>query len=62
MFRVLHAIVRATHDHISVITVMTETETKLRVHPAPSVHILAAGRIALETCAPGVCMLLQNYE
>ena len=35
--------------------------SKLRVYPAPCVHILAAGCIItdFETCAPGVCMLLK---
>ena len=31
---------------------------KLRVHPAPCVHMLAAGCTGFSTCAPGMCMLL----
>ena len=30
--------------------------SKLRVHPAPCVHNLAAGCKHFSTCAPGVCM------
>ena len=36
--------------------------SKLRVHPAPGVHILVAGCIDFETCAPGVCMLFATFE
>ena len=32
---------------------------KLRVHPAPGVHILTAGCTGFDTCAPGVCMGFQ---
>ena len=35
--------------------------SKLRVHPAPCVHILAAGCTDFSTCAPGVCMLFLTY-
>ena len=31
--------------------------SKLRVHPAPCVHVLAAGCRDFSTCAHGVCML-----
>ena len=36
--------------------------SKLRVHPAPSVHILAALYIVLGTRAHGVCMFLQTFK
>ena len=36
--------------------------SKLRVHPAPSVHILAAGCMDFKPSAPGVCMYIQHYE
>ena len=36
--------------------------SKLRLHPAPCVHILAAGCIDFETCAPGVCMVFPNFK
>ena len=29
---------------------------------APCVHILAAGCMQFETCAPGVCMLFPNFK
>ena len=34
--------------------------SKLRVHPAPGVHVLAAGCMDFKPCAPGVCMYIQN--
>ena len=34
----------------------------LRVQRAPGAYISAAGCTAFETCAPGVCMLLQNCK
>ena len=36
--------------------------SKLRVHPAPCVHILAAGCIDFSNCAPGGCMVFPHYE
>ena len=36
--------------------------SKLRVHPAPCVHILAAGCIDFSTCAPGGCMFFPHNE
>ena len=36
--------------------------SKLRVHPAPCVHNLAAGCMAFETCAPGVCMVFRTFR
>ena len=35
--------------------------SKLRVHPAPGVHILEAGCIYFETCAPGVCIDFKEF-
>ena len=35
--------------------------SKLRVHPAPCVHILAAGCTDVGTCAPGMCMFSITY-
>ena len=34
--------------------------SKLRVHPAPGVHISAAGCIGFETCAPEVFLQHSN--
>ena len=34
--------------------------SKLRVHPAPGVHNLAAGCLHFTTCAPGECPLIQS--
>ena len=34
---------------------------KLRVHPAPGVHILVAGWTCFSTCAHGRCMLFINF-
>ena len=36
--------------------------SKLRVHPAPCVHILVAGCIGFRTCAPSRCMLFSNFH
>ena len=36
--------------------------SKLRVHPAPGVHILAARCMDLATCAPGVCMVFPTFR
>ena len=35
--------------------------SKLRVHPAPCVHILAVRCMDFETCAPGVCMIFPTF-
>ena len=35
--------------------------SKLRVHPAPGVHILVAGCTCFRTCAPGRCMVLGTF-
>ena len=36
--------------------------SKLRMHPAPCVHILAAGCMDFKTCAPGVCTIFSTFE
>ena len=36
--------------------------SKLRVHHAPCVHILAAGCMGFSIRAPGGCMAFPNYE
>ena len=42
--------------------ILTIQCSKLRVHPAPGVHILAAGCMDFKPCAPGMCMYIPNYE
>ena len=39
--------------HVKIISLLCRC-SKSRVHPAPCVHILAAGCMYFETCAPGV--------
>ena len=41
---------------------MAEQCSKLRVHPAPGVHILVAGCTDVLTCAPGRCMLFEDLQ
>ena len=36
--------------------------SKLRVHPSPGVHSLAAGCTHFDTCAPGECTLFQSIS
>ena len=36
--------------------------SKLRMHPAPGVHHLAAGCTHFGTCAPGECILFQSIS
>ena len=36
--------------------------SKLRAHPAPCVHILAAGCTDFETCALGVCTIFPSFN
>ena len=36
--------------------------SKLRVHPAPVVHILVIGCTGIGSCAPGMCMLFSNFN
>ena len=58
VFVCVHARARA---HARACNVTSKMQgSKLRVLPAPWVHILAAGCMDLKPCAPGVCMNIFN--
>ena len=55
---VLPFIVTKIYQKKMEIVIIGEQCSKLRVHPAPCVHILAAGCMDFKPCAPGMCMYI----